>query len=107
LPAANRSGVLSIDVDLNIARRQLADDIEQTARRKRGRASFLNLRLKTSAYANVQIGRRQMDFAAIGLQKHVRQNRERGSGANDILDLLQTFEQFFFRYAEFHRKSGA
>jgi hypothetical protein len=43
-----------------------------------------------------------VDFLLVSLQQHIGQNWERGPGANDILDLLQTFEQLFFGGAEFH-----
>jgi hypothetical protein len=43
-----------------------------------------------------------MNFAAFGLEQNVGENRERRPGADDILNLLQTFEQLFFGGAEFH-----
>jgi hypothetical protein len=35
-----------------------------------------------------------MHFALVGLQQNVGKNRQRGAGADDVLHLLQGFEQF-------------
>ena len=48
-----------------------------------------------------------MDFVAFGLQQNVGKNRQRRARADHVLDLLQTFEQFFFRDAKFHGRQGA
>ena len=84
------------------ARRQLADDGEEPPRRQSGGAFLFDLRFETAAHAHVEIGRGQMDFAAFGLEQNVRKNRQRRAGADDVLHLLQTFEQLFFGDAEFH-----
>ena len=44
----------------------------------------------------------RLNFVAVGLQQNVRKNGQRGAGADDVLDLLQTLEEFFFRDAKFH-----
>ena len=62
LAAADRRGVFSIDIDLNLARRQFADDVENTPRRKRGRSCLFHLRFASAAHADVQIGGCQMQF---------------------------------------------
>ena len=102
LSAADGRRVLPIDLDLDFARGQLANDREKTPRRQRGRAFLFDVRLETSAHADVQIGRGQMDFVAFGLQQDVGKNRQRRARADDVLHLLQTFEQLFFRDAKFH-----
>jgi hypothetical protein len=43
-----------------------------------------------------------MDFIAMRLQKNIGKDRKSSAGANDILDLLQTFKQFLFRDTKFH-----
>jgi hypothetical protein len=42
-----------------------------------------------------------MDLAAFGLEEDVGKNRQ-SRAADDVLHLLQTFEQLFFGGAEFH-----
>ena len=43
-----------------------------------------------------------MEFFRVSLQQNVGKNRQSGAGADYVLDLLQTFEQFFFRNTKFH-----
>ena len=107
LAAANGSGVFSIDIDLDFTRRKLAHDVEEPARRKRGRPFLFHFRFKTSTNANVQVCRRQLNFAIACLQQDVGKNRQRGARANDILDLLQTFEELFFCSTELHDDNSA
>lgn len=102
MATANRSGVLPIDLDLHFARRQFADDREEPPGRQRGGAFLLDVRLETSTHAHVEVGGGEVDFVAFGLQENVRKNRQRRARADHVLNLLQTFEQFFFRGAEFH-----
>ena len=102
LAAANRSRVLPVDLDLNFARGQLANDGEKPPRRQRGRAFLFHLRFEAAAHADIEIGRRQADFVAVGLQQNVGKNRQGRARADDVLDLLQTFEQLFFGDAKFH-----
>ena len=47
-----------------------------------------------------------MHFVAARLQKDVGENRECRAGTDDVLDLLQSFEEFFFGDAEFHEADG-
>src|ERR1700730_3048166 len=102
LSAANRSSILTIDIDLDFAHWQFANNVEEATRRQCGRAFFLDLRLKDSPDADVEVGSGEMNFVLVSLQKHVRQNWQGGASADDVLDLLQTFEQLFFRGAKFH-----
>ncbi len=106
LAAANGGRVLAIDLELNFARRQFANDGEEPTRRQGGGAFLVHFRFETAAHAHIQIGGGEMDFVAFRLQKHVRQNRQRGAGADDVLHLLQSFEQFLFRDAEFHGRAS-
>ena len=74
-------------------------------RRRAGRVvapSFSTCRFEAAAHADVEVGRRQANFTAVGLQKDVGKNRQRGARADDVLNLLQTFEKLFFRNAKFH-----
>ena len=103
-PLRIEAAFFAIDVELNFARGQLANDGEEPARRQRGRAFLFDLRFETSAHADVEIGRRQANFAAVRLQENVGKNRQRRARADDVLNLLQTFEQLFFRDAEFHEE---
>jgi hypothetical protein len=57
---------------------------------------------KLPAHADVEVGRRQVHFVAARLQQHIRENRQRRAGADHVLHLLQSLEQFLFRDAEFH-----
>jgi hypothetical protein len=43
-----------------------------------------------------------MNFVTVRLQKNIGKDRKSSASADDVLDLLQTFEQFFFRYTKFH-----
>ena len=74
-------------------------------RRRAGRVvapSFSTLRFETAAHADVEIGRGQVHLIAVGLQQDVGKNRQRRARADDVLNLLQTFEKLFFRNAKFH-----
>ncbi len=73
LPAPNRGGILSIDIDLDFARGQFADNVEKTACRERGCAFLFHLRFETSAHADIEIGGRKMNFVLVGLQQNVGQ----------------------------------
>ena len=84
LAAADRSRVLPIDFDLNFARRQLADDGEEPPRRQGGGAFLLDVRFETAAHAHIQIGRGEMDFAALRLEQDVGENRQ-------VVRVLTTF----------------
>ena len=101
-PLRIEAAFFAIDFELNLARRKFANDGEKAARRQRGRAFLFHLRFEAAAHADVEIGRGQVDFVAVGLQQDVRKNRQRRARADDVLNLLQTFEQFFFRDAKFH-----
>jgi hypothetical protein len=48
-----------------------------------------------------------MHFAVGGLEQDVGKNRQRRARADDILDLLQTFEQLFFGDAKLHEGDSA
>src|SRR5262249_6947389 len=102
LSAPNGSGVLSIDIYLNFARRQFTNDVEQTTCRQCGPSLFLYVCFTTAAYADIEIGCCEMNFVAVRLQKNIGKNRKSSAGADHVLDLLQAFKQFFFRYTEFH-----
>ena len=102
LPAPDRGGVFSIDIDLDFAGGQFPDDVEETPRRERGRAFLFHLRFETAAHAYIEIGGGKMNFLLVSLQENVGKNRKGRARADHVLDLLQAFEQFFFRDAEFH-----
>jgi len=57
LPTPDRRSVFSINIELDFARGQLADDVEEAARRQRGCALFFYLRFETAANTDVEIGR--------------------------------------------------
>jgi nudix-type nucleoside diphosphatase (YffH/AdpP family) len=102
LSAANRSGVLAVNFDGNFARGQFPNDGEQASRRQSGRAGLVHIRFKTSAHPDIQVGSGEMHRSLFGLQQNVGKNWQRGPGADDVLNLLQTFEKLLFRYAKFH-----
>jgi hypothetical protein len=102
LSAADRGRVLPIDLDGNLARRELANNREETPRRQSGGAILLDIRFETAAHADIEISRGQVNFAPFGLEQDVRENGQGGARADDVLHLLQTFEQLFFSGAEFH-----
>ena len=76
--------------------------VNKPTRGQRGRAGFFDLRFEASAHADIEIGRGQVNFIAIRLQQDIGKNRQRRARADDVLNLLQTFEEFFFRDAKFH-----
>src|SRR5207244_3997999 len=102
LAAPDGSGIFSIHIDLNFARREFADDVEKAARGESGRSCFVHVRFATAAHTDVKISSREMDFILASLKQNVGKNRKSGTSADHVLDLLQTFEQFFFRNAKFH-----
>src|SRR5207248_4939717 len=105
LAAPNRSRVFAVDLDCYFDRRQLANDGEEAARRQRGRARLVHVRFKTSTHPDIEIGGGEIDRSLFCLQQDVGKNRQRGSSADDVLNLLQSFEYFLFRRAEFHSES--
>jgi len=107
LAAPDGGSILSIDIDLNFARREFANDVEKAARRESGCAGFVHVRFATAAYTDIKVGRGKMDFILVRLQQNVGKNRKRGASADYVLDLLQTFEQFFFCNAKFHDNGSA
>src|SRR5207247_2624493 len=92
LSTADGSGVLSIDIKLDFTRGQLANDVEESPGRQGRGSFFFDLRLKTPAHADIEIGGREMNHFTIGLQKDVGKNRQRRARTDDVLHLLQTFE---------------
>src|SRR5436189_2114527 len=102
LAAPDGSSIFSIHIDLNFARRELTDDVEEATGRKRGRAFFFYVRLATAADTDIEIGCGEMDFPAVRLKQNIRKDGKSGACADHVLDLLQAFEQFFFRDAKFH-----
>ena len=102
LAAADGGGVFPIDIELDFARRQFANDVEEPPRRQRGRAFFFHLRFETPAHTDVEIGRGEANLVAVRLQQNVGKNRQRRARADDVLNLLQTFEKLFFGDAKFH-----
>src|SRR5437764_15143791 len=102
LDTPDGGSILSIDIDLNFARREFANDVEKTARRQCSSSGVIYARLATAAYTDIKVGCGKMDFVFIGLQQDVGKNWKRCAGADDVLDLLQTFEQFVFGDVKFH-----
>jgi hypothetical protein len=102
LSAPDGSGILSVNVYLNFARRQFTDDVEKTTGRECGRAFFFHVRFAATTHTDIEIGRGEVNFIAVRLQKNIGKNGEGSAGTNDVLDLLQAFEQFLFRDAKFH-----
>src|SRR5207253_9845922 len=107
LSAPNRSGSFPIDIDRDVARGKFAHDIAKTARWQRGCSFLFHFRFKTSANTDIEISGRKMHFAVGGLEQDVGKNRQRRARADDILDLLQTFEQLFFGDAKLHEGDSA
>src|SRR5262249_5259737 len=95
LAATDRRGIFSIDIDLNLARWQFADDVKNTPRRQGRRSCFVHVRFASAAHANVQVGGCQIEFGLVSLQQNVRKNGQRSASAHYVLNLLQGFEQFF------------
>ena len=67
LAAPDRRGIFSIHIDLNFARRQFADDVENTPCRKCGGSCLVHVRFASAAHANVQIGGCQIQFTFVSL----------------------------------------
>jgi hypothetical protein len=64
------------------------------------------LRCGRAADADVEISRGQPQLPFLRLQQHIRENRQRGARAHDVLHGLQTFEKFVFANAKFHTGAG-
>src|SRR4029077_10845580 len=102
LAAPDGSSIFSINIHLNFARRQFTDDVEEATGGKRGRAFFFYIRFATAADTDIEIRCGQMDFVAVRLKQNIGKDGKSGAGADHVLDLLQAFEQFFFRDTKFH-----
>src|SRR3984893_12511547 len=96
-----------MDIYLDFPRGQFTNNVEQPARRKRSRTFLLHVRLETAAPTNVEIRRRQMHGAIARLKQHVRKNRQCRASTDDVLDLLQTFQQLFLVALNFMRTNLA
>ena len=105
LAAANAGDVLRVHLDRDIARRQFADDCGEAPRRQCRGAFALHLGLDAPRDAHVQIGRSKTHLTVTCLKKDVRQDRQSGSCADDVLDSLQTCEELLFADAKFHKES--
>src|SRR6266487_761019 len=102
LPASDGRGVLSIDIELNSAGRQLTNNVEKATRRERGRALLFHLSFETTPHPHVKIGCSEMNFVAVCLQQNIGKDWKSRAGADYVLDLLQALKQLFFRDIEFH-----
>src|SRR5438067_3364377 len=71
LPASDGRGVLSIDIDLNCAGRQLTNNIEKATRRERGRALLFHLSFEAAQHTHIEIGCGEMYFVAVCLQQYM------------------------------------
>src|SRR6266487_1563844 len=102
LAAPDGSGIFSVNIHLNFARRQFTDDVEKSTGRECGRPFFFYIRLAAAADTDIEIGCREMDFVAVRLKQNVGKDGKSGAGADHVLNLLQAFEQFFSRDTKFH-----
>jgi hypothetical protein len=102
LTAPDGGGIFSVNIYLNLTRRQFTDDVEEATSREGGRSFFFYVRFTTAAHTDIKICCGEMNFVTVRLQKNIGKDRKSSAGADDVLDLLQTFEQFFFRYTKFH-----
>ena len=102
LPASDGRGVLSIDIELNSAGRQLTNNVEKATRRERGRALLFHLGFETAPHTHVEIGCGEMNFVAVCLQQNIGKDWKSRARAYYVLDLLQALKQLFFRDIEFH-----
>src|SRR5207244_8545277 len=74
LAAADRGSIFSIDVHLNFAGGQLADDVEKPTGRQGGGPLLFDLRFKAPTHPHIEISGGEMNLVAVGLQKDVRKN---------------------------------
>src|SRR6266567_2162665 len=102
LPASDGCGVLSIDIDLNSAGRQLANNVEKATRRERGRTLLFHFGFETAPNTHIKISRGEMNFVAVCLQQNIGKDWKSRPRAYYVLNLLQTLKQLFFRDIEFH-----
>jgi hypothetical protein len=65
------------------------------------------VRFATAAHADIEISSCEMNFILVRLQQNVGKDRKSGASADYVLNLLQTFEQFFFCNAKFHDEQSA
>src|SRR5712692_3442683 len=91
-----------LEADLLV--RQQAHQLEQFFSRNRGGAVFLDLGFARCADAQLEIGGRNRQPAALGLTEQVRQDGDGGLALHHALRQAQFVEQIKLFYAEFHRR---
>ena len=104
--AADAGGVLVVDLDGDVLRWQLADDGGEAAGRQGGGARFVDFRLDLSSDADVEVGGGELELAVARFEQDVREDRQGGARADDVLDLLQPFEELVLRDLKLHSGSG-
>lgn len=101
-PASDGGDVVGIDFDTDVAAGQFAHDADKAPGREGGGAAGFDLGLHLAADADVEVGGGQLEEAAVGLNQNIGKNREGGPVADDMLDLLEPFEESFPFDLEFH-----
>ena len=82
---------------------QRAADVQQLACRDRGHSLFVGLLQRDLAnQLHLEIGSRDREKAAVHLQHHIGQNRQRLPPLDHANDLLKWLQQSFPRYRELH-----
>src|SRR5439155_22491121 len=107
LAAPAGSSILSMDIDLNFARWKFANDVEKTARRESSRSGFCHVCFASALHTDIKMSRCEMNLILVRLEQNVGKNRKSGASTDHVLNLLQTFEQFFFCNAKFHDDQSA
>jgi len=96
--------VFGIDFDLNFGAGEFANDAGESANRESGGAIFFALDGDDIGDAVIEISGGEAELAVGGAEEHIGEDGQGGAGADDILDRLETGEEFLFADAEFHRE---
>ena len=94
--------MLLIGIELDIGNAQLPRDGEKLFHRHGGGTWFLHRGRDAARDGDVKIGRSEDQAILLSTEKDVGQNRQRGAGADDVLDRLQSGEQLLFRDGKVH-----
>ncbi len=104
MAGADGRDVFGIDFDLDFGAWEFADDAGESANWEGGGAIFLALDGDDIGDAVVEISGGEAELAVGGAEKHIGEDRQGGASADDVLDGLETGEEFLFADAEFHRE---
>lgn len=104
MAGADGCDVFGINFDLDFGAREFANDTGESANWESRGAIFVALDGDDVGDAVVEISGREAELTVGRAEKHIGEDRQGGASADDILDGLETGEEFLFADAEFHRE---